>query len=65
MNHFQNISQNVDFGPKRSKFGQKRPNMGRDKFFRTVNLNFPKKDHMNSFHTKNNQNSLNPLKDIS
>ena len=30
---------------------QKRPKMGRDKFFRTVNLNFPKEDHKISFYT--------------
>ena len=35
------------------------------KFFRTVNLNFPKEDHKNSFYTKNHQNSMNRLEDIS
>ena len=34
------------------------------KFFRTVNLNFPKEDHKNSFYTKNHQNSMNHLEDI-
>ena len=52
--------------PKRPKFGPKKgPKMGRAKFFRTVNLNFPKEDHQNSFYTKNHQNSMNPLEDIS
>ena len=51
--------------PKRSKFGPKRAKMGRAKFFRTVNLNFPKEDHMNSFNTKNHPYSMNHLEDIS
>ena len=38
--------------PKRSKFGPKRAQNGRAKFFRTVNLYFPKEDHKNSFYTK-------------
>ena len=38
--------------PKRSKFGPKK----------AVNLNFPKKDHKNSFHTKNHQNFNESLK---
>ena len=38
--------------------------MGGAKFFRTVNLNFPKEDHKNSFYTKNHPNSMNRLGDI-
>ena len=34
-------------------------------FFRTANFNFPKEDHKNSFYTKNHQNSMNRLEDIS
>ena len=44
---------------------QKGPKMGGDKFFRTVNLDFPKEDHKNSFYTKNHPNSMNHLGDIS
>ena len=47
--------------PKRSKFGPKGPKMGGAKFFRTVNLNFEKEDHKNSFYTKNHPNSMNRL----
>ena len=48
--------------PKRSKFG---PKWAGAKFLRTVNFNFPKEDHKNSFYTKNHQNSINRLEDIS
>ena len=41
------------------------PITGGAKFFRTVNLNFPKEDHMNSFYTKNHPHSINHLEDIS
>ena len=34
---------------------QKGPKMGGAKFFRTVNLNFPKEDHKNSFYTNKTQ----------
>ena len=44
---------------------QKRPKMGEAKFFRAVNFNFPKEDHKNSFYTKNHQDRMNPLEDIS
>ena len=44
---------------------QKGPKMSGAKFFRTVNLNFPKEDHMNSFYTKNHPHSINHLEDIS
>ena len=44
---------------------KKGPIKGGAKFFRTVNLNFPKEDHKNSFYTKNPQNSMNRLEDIS
>ena len=49
-------------GPKKARIWTK---MGRAKFFQTVNLNFPKEDHKNSFYTKNHQNSMNRLEDIS
>ena len=49
--------------PKRSKFGPKRAQKGRGYIFRTVNLNFPKEDHKNSFYTKNHQNSMKRLED--
>ena len=32
MNRLEDISQNVDFGPKRGKFGQKGPKMGETRF---------------------------------
>ena len=51
---------------KRSKFGPKRAQKwAGTKLFRTVNFNFPKEDHLNSFYTKNQQNSMNSSKDIS
>ena len=34
-------------------------------FFRTVNISFPKEDHKNSFYTKNHENSMNHIEDIS
>ena len=43
---------------------QKGPKMGGAKFFRTVHLNFPTKDHKNSFYTKNHPNSMNRIGDI-
>ena len=53
-------------GPQKGpNLDQKRPKMGRAKFFRTVNLNFPKEDHKNSFYAKNHQNSMNRLEYIS
>ena len=52
--------------PKRSKFGPKRAQNGQElNFFRTVNLNFCKGEHKNSYYTKNQQNSMNHLEDIS
>ena len=42
---------------------QKGPKMGGARFFWTVNTNFPKEDHKISFYTKNQQNSINHLKD--
>ena len=65
MNRLEDISQNVDFGPKRSKFGPKRAKKwGGLEFSRTVNINFLKEDHKISFYTKNQQNSMNRLEDI-
>ena len=49
---------------KRSKFGPKKAKMGMDNFFPDCKPQFSKKDHKNSFHTKNYQNLMNPLKDI-
>ena len=51
--------------PKTSKFRPKGPKMGDAKFFRNVNLNFPKEDHKNSYNTKNQQNSMNRLEVLS
>ena len=66
MNHLEDISQNVDFGPKRSNFGPKRAQNGRGYiFYRTVNINFLKEDHKISCYTKKQQNSMNRLEDIS
>ena len=42
----------------------KGPITGGAKFFQTVNLNFPKEDHMNSFYTKNHPHSINYLENI-
>ena len=52
-------------GQQGSNLDQKRPEMGRARFFQTVNMNFPKEDHKISFYTKNQQNSMNPSEDIS
>ena len=62
MKRLENISSNVDFGPKRVKFGPKRAGPG---FFQAVKLNFLKEDHKPSFYTKNQQNSIKSLEDIS
>ena len=43
---------------------QRGPKMGGLDFFWTVNQNFPKEDHSNSFYTKNQQNSMSRLVDI-
>ena len=51
--------------PKGPNLDRKGPKMGRAKFFRTVNFNFTKEGHNNSFYTKNHQNSMNRLEDIS
>ena len=64
-NRLEDMSQNVDFGPKRGKFGPKRAQNGRARFFQTVNNSFPKVDHKISFYTKNQQNSMNRLEDMS
>ena len=56
MNHLEDISQYVDFGPKRGKFGPKNPK---------PQFNFLKENHKKSFYTKNQQNSINHLEDIS
>ena len=50
MKRLENISSNVDFGPKRVKFGPKRAGPG---FFQAVKLNFLKEDHKPSFYNKN------------
>ena len=51
--------------PKRSKFGQKTAQMGGARFFQIPNLNFLREDHNISFYTKNQQNSMDRLVDIS
>ena len=38
-------------GQKGANFDQKGPKMGGARFFRTVNINFPKEDHKKSFYT--------------
>ena len=64
--HLDVISSNVEFGPKRGKFGPKKAQKGRGPdFFQTVNLNFLKEDHYTSFYTKNQQKSMKRLEDIS
>ena len=50
---------------KRSTFGPKRAQNGRANFLRTVNLNFLKEDHKNIVYTKNHENTINRLEDIS
>ena len=52
-------------GQKGANLDQKGTKMGRARFSWTVNINFPKEDHKISFHTKNQQNSMNHLEDIS
>ena len=49
MNHLEDISSNVDFGPKRLTFGPERTQNGRAMFSRNVNLNFTKEDHKSKF----------------
>ena len=65
MNHLEDISPNIDLGPKRGNFGPKGPKMDGLDFFRTVKINFPKEDRRLSFYTKIQQNSMNHLEDIS
>ena len=66
MDRLVDISQNVDFGPKRGQIWTKKgPKWTGLDFSRIVNINFPKEDHKISFYTKNQQNSMNPLEDIS
>ena len=65
MNHLEDISPYADFGPKWANLDQKGSKMGAARFFRTLNLKFPKEDHKISFYTKNQQNSTNRLEDIS
>ena len=66
MNRLEDISQNVDFGPKKGQIlTEKGPKWTGLDFSRTVNINFPKEDHKISFYTKNQQNSMNYLEDIS
>ena len=50
---------------KGANLDQKGPKMGGLDFFRTVNINFPKEDRKISFYTKNQQNSMSRLEDIS
>ena len=65
MRGFEDISSNVDFGPKRGKFGPKNAQKGRGQIFSwALNINFPQEDHKNSIYTKNQQNSVNHLEDI-
>ena len=53
-------------GQKRGKFGPKRVQNGHGEIFSwTVNLNFFKEEHKIGFYTKNQQNSMSRLKDIS
>ena len=53
-------------GPKKVQIWTKKgPQWVGLNFLRTVNLNFPKEDHKNSFYTKNHQNSINRLENIS
>ena len=50
---------------KGANFDQKGPKWVGLDFSRTGNINFPKEDHKISFYTKNQQNSMNRLEDIS
>ena len=52
-------------GQKGANFDQKGPKMGGARFFRNVNINFPKENHKISFYTKNQQNLKNRSGDIS
>ena len=52
-------------GQKGANLDQKGPRMGGASFSRTVNISFPKENHKISFYTKNQQNSMNPLEDMS
>ena len=52
-------------GKKEANLDQKGPKMGNARFFRTVNISFPKEHHKISFYTKNQQNSMNLLEDMS
>ena len=61
----EDISQNVNFGPKWANLDQKGPKMGGLDFSRTVNISFPKENHKISFYTKNQQNSMNHLEYMS
>ena len=62
----EDISQNVDFGPKKGQIWTKKgPKWAGLDFSRTVNISFPKENHKISFYIKNQQNSMNFLEDIS
>ena len=52
-------------GQKGANLDQTGPKMGGARFSRTANLSFTKKDHKISLYIKNQQNSMNPLEDIS
>ena len=65
MNRLESKSPNVDFGPKREKFGPKGPKMGGARLLPNPKLNFLKETHKISFYTKNQQNSKNRLEYIS
>ena len=66
MYRLEDISQNVDFGPEKSKFGPKRAQNGRGYIFiRIVNINFPKVDHKIGFYNEKQQNWMDHLGDIS
>ena len=52
-------------GQKGANLDQKGPKMGEARFFLDCKHQFSKKDHMISFYTKNQQNSINSSEDIS
>ena len=52
-------------GQNGANLDQKGPKWAGLDFFRTVNINFPTEDNKISFYTKNQQNSINHLEDIS
>ena len=52
-------------GQKEANLDQKGPKMGGARFFRAVNISFPKEDHKISFYIKNHPHSINHLEDIS